>query len=110
MEKTEPISPEQAIAVNYSMNPIIDYINEQLLLRNWHTQHIKRSDYLAIIFPYGRFSDSMKDRAVKLFVKVGWDCYWDDAYDGRGPHECFYVHRRHFAEHIDDVEQYYKDK
>jgi hypothetical protein len=79
----------------------IQYINFRIIKKEWHIQINKVDGYHAIVLaPYGSFL-SVMDTVVEQFKKAGWDCYWKETSDSRGPHNCFYVNQRHFI--IDDV-------
>jgi len=36
------------------------------------------------------------DMVVEIFTDAGWDCKWAQHSDSRGPHDCFYVHNKHW--------------
>lgn len=96
-KKSKPISPtDTEREPEYDLNKAIEYINSKLILRDWHDQIIKVKGYNAIILsPCGEYIKVM-DRVMEKFKSEGWDCKWGSAYDGRGPHRCFYVSERHF--------------
>ena len=45
--------------------------------------------------PYDRYTLVM-DLVVEDFKAAGWDCFFQYVGDARGPHHCFYVHKKHF--------------
>lgn len=95
----EPIKPDSEAIANSDneLNLAIDYINNNLINRNWHKQYFPVEGYKAIILsPYGEYIDVM-DRVVDKFKEAGWDCLWGMATDVRGPHYCFYVNELHFT-------------
>lgn len=81
----------------------IEYFNKKISFRDWHKQHVKSNYHAVIISPFGRWDKDVMDAVVEAFKKLGWNCRWSDAYDGRGPHQCFYVHKSHFIEGYVDL-------
>lgn len=97
MERTKPISPQDMEQEpEFELNQAIGYLNSKIILRDWHEQSPVVEGYHAIIFaPYGAYSN-VRDMLVEKFRAEGWDCKWGHAGDARGPHDCFYVSKRHF--------------
>lgn len=94
----KPISPEEI--TKKPILPLLDqaivYINNAIKSENWHRQIVEVDGYHAIIMPIAENFRPIRGDVVKLFTDAGWDCKWQDAYDARGPHNCFYVHKKHF--------------
>ena len=94
----KPIKPGDLQEV-FRLDPIIEYMNNAIFERHFHREVVAyNNDYYAFIYPYERWSADVLDRAIKEFEDAGWDIFWRDVYDGRGPHTCFYVNRSHFPE------------
>lgn len=77
------------------------FINEAISCKNWHKMYLQKQEiqdnYNAILQkPYGKYN-SVMPLVVEDFKAAGWDCFFESAYDARGPHHCFYVHKKHFA-------------
>ena len=99
----QPIKPSIMNEV-FRLDPIIEYMNNAILERDFHLESVPYDqDYCAFIYyPYRRFPKNVLDRAIEKFREYGWDCFWKDIYDVRGPHTCFYVHKKHFPELEED--------
>lgn len=98
-----PISIEEANAVSRLeeypglVEKAVKYINDHIAARKWHHQICEVEGYHAIIIsPYRAYTKEVIEKVVKRFRAAGWDCMWRGAYDARGPHECFYVNKKHF--------------
>lgn len=105
MKNTEPISPDQKDSSDSIVDsPLYDeavrFINGNITLRNWHqmiTQRDElRNNYHAILQSPVNYYNSVMPLVVDAFKAKGWDCLFESAYDARGPHHCFYVHKKHF--------------
>lgn len=97
----KPIKPNEVNFEHPVKGPLFEravlYINEAISTKRWHHQIIEVKDYNAIILSPYEYYNSVMDMVVEDFKKAGWDCYWKNAYDARGPHHCFYVHKKHFT-------------
>ena len=100
----EPIKPEEITPGTTFKGPLyreaVSFINEAISTRNWHAMWIDKenilNNYNAIIeSPCGAYR-SVMPMVVESFKEAGWDCMYQSAYDARGPHACFYVHKKHF--------------
>lgn len=98
---TKPINPSELtneVLKERLIDEVTRQINYNILNSNWHNQFSgpKSENYTAVILaPFGRFTKVM-DEVVVRFQKEGWNCCWSEAYDARGPHQCFYVNKTHF--------------
>lgn len=101
MNITQPITPgdDRVVFNEYDLDNMIQKLNQDISQRKWHYQHFPLKDeggeWNAVIIHIGIKKDLM-DKVVEIFKSVGWDCKFQDAYDGRGPHQCFYVNKKHF--------------
>lgn len=95
-----PITPSDCndeVKLKYQTEEAVEYFNARLLRQEWHRQVNAIDGYHAIaIAPCWRWEKEILDNVVKVFNEAGWDCKWSNAYDARGPHQCFYVSEKHF--------------
>lgn len=102
MNITQPVKPgeERIVFDQYEFDKMINKINQDITTRSWHNQHFPLTDsggeWNAIIIDID-VNKILMIEVVKIFQSVGWDCKFQDAYDGRGPHMCFYVNKKHFT-------------
>ena len=91
------IGSTEIMISDYLIDEAVQFLNQQISTKNWHNTFKPESDYLAILLtPYNHFTIVM-DKVVEMFKAEGWDCKWGNAYDGRGPHQCFYVAKNQIA-------------
>jgi len=97
--KTEPISPGDK-TIHYSESLIeecVQFLNMEISQNRFDKYSVSNPDYNAVVLkPAGHFNPVLKI-VVDLFIDKGWDCFSSYAYDPRGPHYCFYVHKKHFS-------------
>jgi hypothetical protein len=95
-----PITPSDIQSTGSLYEQAVKLINEALTNKRWHdmyTEHqrIRDNYYAIILYPAGELNPVM-DLVVEDYKDAGWDCFWQRAYDARGPHHCFYVSKKHF--------------
>lgn len=99
-----PIKPGECNLKKPIKGPIYDeairFVNEAICGKRWHKMVCEKQDiqdnYYAILQnPYDMYT-SVMPLVVESFKNEGWDCFFSYAYDGRGPHHCFYVNKKHF--------------
>ena len=102
----EPITPKE---INDPIKPTIKgplydeavrFVNEAIANRNFHRMITQKEEVIAnynaiLQSPYEKYN-SVMPLVVENFKVAGWDCFFDSAYDARGPHHCFYVNKKHF--------------
>lgn len=101
----KPISPKYIKAQAEPIpGPLFDeairFVNEAVSGRRWselwtESEEIRENYYGILQTPYDKYTTVMP-LVVEAFKAEGWDCFFSRAYDARGPHHCFYVHKKHF--------------
>ena len=103
MKNTKQIAPSEIHAPikGHLYDEAISFINEVITNRKWHEmisekQEIQNNYNAIILSPAGKYT-SVMNLVEENFKTNGWDCFHSYAYDGRGPHHCFYVNKKHFS-------------
>lgn len=100
---TKPITPQEINRKTKGVlyDEAVSFINEAITNGIWHTMLCEseeiRENYFAILeSPYLKYYKVMP-LVVEAFKAEGWDCFFQGAYDARGPHNCFYINKKHFV-------------